>query len=252
MFVIGIGEVFLKGLNRNTFIKRLIKNILAGTKGYVFFEQNRIFVEEADEKILARVPGISFYAKAVECSFDQINEFALKEIKNEKTFRVSAQRLVKVGKTSEELNKEVGAYILEKKPELKVKLKGPEIEVFIDILKDRAITYSKKIPGMGGLPVGCSGEIFVRVEDEELSTVVTYLIMKRGIIPIASKSLPLLNKFENGFKIQVREEKEEDVVATDETMDNLILKKENKLVIKPLLGYSHKEVKELYKKIKEN
>ena len=105
---------------------------------------------------------------------------------------------------------------------------------------------------MGGLPVGCSGEIFVRVKEEELSTVVTYLIMKRGIIPMASKSLPLLNKFENGFKVKIREEKEEDVVATDETMDNLMIKKENKLIIKPLLGYSSKEIKELYKKIKES
>src|SRR3989338_7393665 len=244
MFVVGIGEVFLKGLNRNIFIKRLIRNIKDGTEGNVFFEQNRIFVEGNDEKVLARVPGISFYAKAVECSFDKINETAVREIKNEKTFRVSCQRLVKVGKTSEEVNREVGAYILEKNPSLKVKLKDPEIEISIDILKDRAIIYSKRVRGMGGLPVGCSGEIFVRVKEEELSTVVTYLIMKRGIIPMASKSLPLLNKFENGFKVKIREEKEEDVVATDETMDNLMIKKENKLIIKPLLGYSSKEIKE--------
>ena len=53
MFVVGIGEVFLKGLNRNIFIKRLIRNIKDGMEGEVFFEQNRIFVEGNEEKVLA-------------------------------------------------------------------------------------------------------------------------------------------------------------------------------------------------------
>ena len=163
----------------------------------------------------------------------------------------SARRLVKIYKHSQELNEELGAYILEKKPNLKVKLKDPELDIKVEIFKSKALIYTSQKKGIGGLPVGASGEVFIRVKDKLKSTVVAFLLLKRGIIPSLSKELEELKKFELGFKIKVRDELDKEVVASDETLENLRVEKESKFVLKPLVGFKEEEIKKLYSKIKE-
>lgn len=252
MYIAAIGEIFLKGNKRTFFLNHLLKNISEGLKierKNVNFISNRIIInEDTNEKGLGRIPGIIFYAKAEECSFEDIGKTALSLVEDEKTFRISAQRLVKSYKSSQEINEEIGGVILEKHPELKVKLRNPELEVFIEIGKSKAFVYKNKKGGLGGLPVGPSGEIFLRVDDEVRSTVAGFLLLKRGLVLSTSKELKELKKFEVGFKIEVTKEK--DVVATDETFETLELEKEEKFVLKPLIAFSDEEINELYNKIK--
>ncbi len=248
MYVVAIGEIFLKGQKKGFFIKRLLENMIKELnlkKEEIRFENNRILIlKEIDEKALRRIFGIIFYAKARQVSFEEIEEVALSFIKEEKTFRVSAKRLVKVYKSSEEINREVGAFILGRNPGLKVKLKDPEVEIFIEIEKESALVYTKREECLGGLPVGVSGEVFLEGKNEKTLTVAGFLLMKRGLQGYTKKELPLLKKF--GVRI---EEKEGLTHATDEIFENLKIEKEG-FVLKPLVGFSEEELEELYTKIK--
>ena len=216
--------------------------------------RNRYLIKlEIEPKNLRRVFGIIFYVKVLETSLNNINEAALSLISNEKTFRVTAKKSISLKKDSQTLNEEIGSYILEKKPDLKVNLETPEIDIRIEEAGNKAYLYKAKdmIRCFGGLPIGTSGFVQLRVNDEVNSTVAGFLLMKRGCIISLSKDLPLLHKFESGFNIRLREEKDLDIVATDETFENLDIKQDSKMILRPLLGYFDKQIKELYETIKE-
>ena len=104
-------------------------------------------------------------------------------IKNKKfkTFRITAQRSQKnFPMTSEEINKEVGAYIVEKSKK-KVKLTNPDVNCFIEIVDGRAFVYLEKIKGPGGMPVGSNGKALVLLSGGIDSPVAAYYALKRGV-----------------------------------------------------------------------
>jgi thiamine biosynthesis protein ThiI len=82
--------------------------------------------------------------------------------------------------TSEQINREVGAYVFEKskKPG---KMKGAEMECFIEIVDDKALIYFEKIKGPGGLPVGSGGSALTMLSGGIDSPVAAYYGIKRGV-----------------------------------------------------------------------
>lgn len=254
MYLVSIGEIFLKGKNRISFERRLIRNIRKALNlkpdEIIKFRNRYIIINEENIKNLNRVFGITFYVKCIKSDFDKVNETALSLISKEKTFRISAKKSILLKKSSQTINEETGSYILDK-TNLKVELENPEIDIRIEELGNKVFLYkaSDMIKGLGGLPVGTGGFVHFRVENEMNSIVAGFLLMKRGCIISLSKDLPLLHKFEHGFGLRIREEKEEDIVATDEIFGNLNLEKDEKFVLRPLVGYSEKEIKEIYNKI---
>ena len=253
MYLIAIGEIFLKGKNRISFERKLIKNIRSalalGPNDLIKFRNRYLIKKDIDINKIRTVFGVLFYTKVIETTLDKINEAALSLVTNEKSFRVTAKKSITLNKSSQELNEQIGSYIVEKL-NLKVNLENPEIDIRVEDLSNRAFLYkaSEMIRCEGGLPLGSGGFVQLRVNDEINSTVVGFLLMKRGCVISISKELPLLNKFCHGFNLRVREEKEEDIVATDETIENLNNKEETKFILKPLIGYTKKEIKELYNK----
>jgi len=256
MHLIAIGEIFLKGKNRILFERRLLKNIRSALNlkenDLIKFRNRYLIKDDINVAKLKQIFGIIFYVKVNECKADNINETALSLIKNEKTFRVSAKKSLSLNKSSTTLNEEVGSYILDKKPSLKVNLDNPEIDIRLEELRNNFYVYrnSDLEKGLGGLPLGTSGFVHLIVNDEIKSTVSAFLIMKRGCVVSVSKDLPLIHKVSHGFNLRIREEKEFDIIATDEVFENLNIKEENKMILRPLIGYSEKEIKELYEKIK--
>lgn len=256
MYLIAIGEIFLKGKNRITFERRLMKNIRSALNlapnDLIKFRNRYLLIKEVDITNLNRIFGIQFYTKCIESKLDNIDEAALSLITNEKTFRVSAKKSIMLKKDSQALNKEMGSYILSKKPNIKVNLDNPEIDIRIEELSNKAFLYkaSDMIKCLGGLPVGTGGFVHLLVNDEINSTVAGFLIMKRGCVISLSKDLPLLHKFEHGFNIRLREEKPEDIIATDETFENLKVKEDNKFILRPLIGFTKEQIEAIYNKIK--
>lgn len=251
MLVISTGEIFLKGKNKGFFIKKLMKNVreALGTQGIVF-QQNKIICgqEEGYEKI-GRICGITHYAIAKKAAFDEIGKVALSFVQGQKTFRITAHRRVKVGKTSEELNREIGGVILEKYPDIKVKLKDPELEIYIDVFRDAAYIYTNPIPGIGGLPVGVSGEVYIDVTNGENATVAGFLMMKRGCTVATAEELPLLKKFAYGCTIEARPAKKGEVRVSDETEIETIVQDRGKEILFPLAGMQKEEITAIYEKI---
>lgn len=252
MLIGSTGEIFLKGKNKNFFIKRLLKNVRCALRTEnVEFVHNKILCDDAqDWQDIRFVFGITSYALTKKASFSELGDVALSMIDHEKTFRVTTARRVKAYKTSQEIDKEVGAFICAQKQDMKVQLKKPEAEICIDVFKDCAYVYKKKDAGLGGLPVGVSGEVYVEVRDVKKATVAGFLMMKRGCVLVTSQELPDLQKFMHGFKILAREKLPRDILVNDATFEETISGMQSKQTIfTPLIGLSEKEIEALYQQI---
>ena len=164
-------EIFLKGLNRNKFEKKLMDNIsckLEGLNFKIVSDQNRYFieVEELDEAInrITKVFGVAevCVVTKIERDFHAIKNEALKKMENIQleSFKVVTNRADKsFPMESMKVSREVGAHILRNTSKnLKVDVKNPEVVVNIEIRKEAYIWTSKdKIKGAGGLPYGING-----------------------------------------------------------------------------------------------
>lgn len=254
MYIISIGEIFLKGQNRNTFEKKLMRNIRQAlnleANDLQRYRNRYVILKDENINKLQRVFGVKSYFKAVKCDLDKIKETVLSLIKNEKTFRISSKKIFSLNKSSVEMNEEVGEYIIKYK-NIKVDLENPEINIRIEEIGKKAYLYNEIIKGPGGLPVTSSGFVYLRVNDEFKSTVAAYLMMKRGCEIVLSKDLQLVRKFGYGFKLKTREERDTDFIVTDDTFENLDFSPDKKFTLRPLIGYSDKEIKEIYDRVQK-
>lgn len=194
------GEITLKGKNRPVFEKRLRRNIrlaLSSVEGVKLEpRQGRLIIEvEGDDKnsvmlALGNVFGISWFAEVERCEsrYEQLVERALSIISHfsssAKSFMVSVKRADKsYPMTSIELERAIGERIV-REYGMKVSLNEPEVRLYIDIVDGEAILYTKKVRGLGGLPVGVSGRVIHLLSGGIDSPVAAWLLMKRGCMPI--------------------------------------------------------------------
>nr|CAG8435682.1 12342_t:CDS:2 [Entrophospora candida] len=97
------------------------------------------------------------------------------------TFRLDVKRSdKKFPKNSLTLQKELGE-IIRKKYDLKVDLSDPQKTFYIRIYPQFILFFSEKIKGLGGLPVGSSGQVLVLLSGGIDSPVAAYQLMKRGL-----------------------------------------------------------------------
>ncbi len=251
MIIISIGEIFLKGKNKPFFIRMLIKNIHAALPGAtVKFTHHKLLCPNiVDFAALSRVFGITHYVSTDLVPFEKIGEKALSLITSEKTFCIRSRRIFKVYKTSQEINEEIGGFILDHQPGIKVQLTKPEAEIFIEIFDTGAYVYKTVYPGLGGLPVGTSGDIYLEVTNEKMATVTGFLMMKRGCSLVVSKALPLLDNFSAGCPVYVRAKRDSDILVSDQTSFSLSSAEKHRTVLRPLDGFSTKKIEEMYQKI---
>ena len=97
------------------------------------------------------------------------------------TFRISATRSNKdFALTSQQINEQAGGAVIEKFNK-KVKLKNPDITLFVQVVEKFAFLFTKKIKGQGGLPVGTSSKAISLLSGGIDSPVSSFLAMKRGV-----------------------------------------------------------------------
>lgn len=185
-------EIFLKGLNRGRFEKKLKDNIK-----YVIKDINFEFVEDSGrwfigsenlEEIIDRVKKVFGVMEVcivheVDNSLEAISEEAIKILKesNYKTFKVETNRANKqFPLNSMEVSKEVGARILSNFEELKVDVRTPEFVVNVEI-RNKSYVVTKKIKGAGGLPYGMNGSTMLMLSGGIDSPVAGYLMARRGV-----------------------------------------------------------------------
>lgn len=180
-------ELFLKGANQRFFYNTLMRNLRRLFKPV---EINRLegglwltkFKQE-DLGRLSKTPGIANLAVAESClpTIKQIQKIIDKIVdRSAKSFRITASRSNKQYRlTSRQLSEQLGDYV-RKKYKLKVDLKNYDLNININILKDRAIIYTQPMAGAGGLPVGTSGKILCLLSGGIDSPVAAYKMMNRG------------------------------------------------------------------------
>lgn len=185
-------EIFLKGLNRNKFERKLRENIEKVIKEipYEFVvDQGRWFLySEQLEELIERVRKVFGVAELcvvseVEPTMEAIEKAAVEEISQIEctTFKVDGNRANKsFPKNSMEIAREIGAHILKNVPGLKVDVHKPQCVVKVEI-RERAYVYSRRIKAIGGLPYGMNGSTMLMLSGGIDSPVAGYLMARRGV-----------------------------------------------------------------------
>jgi len=197
LYLISFGEIALKGENRPYFERILIQRIKQALLPYddsVQLEKTHgriyCYTKASREQVLntlKNVFGIVYISPAKSCENDleQIKNTALEIMRNQnykgKTFKVETRRPNKgFPFKSPEVSRQVGAHILRNLEGLKVDVHNPEIQLDVEI-RERSFVYCEKVPGPGGLPVGCNGKAMLLLSGGIDSPVAGYMLMKRGI-----------------------------------------------------------------------
>ena len=189
-------EIFLKGLNRGKFERKLRDNIgkkLEGIKVEFIHDSGRYFLktDEIEESIkrISKVFGILevCLVKEVEIDFDKIQKTALDKVKQAKgsTFKIITNRANKNFElNSMEVSRKVGGYVLDNYyGEINVDVKTPEIVINIEIRNNYAYVWSNQdiTKGSAGLPYGMNGSTMLMLSGGIDSPVAGYLMAKRGV-----------------------------------------------------------------------
>lgn len=199
VILIKLGEVVLKGLNRHTFEDVLLKNIrrrITPLGGFDVREmQSTVYVtpkegadlDDAEERV-AKIFGISAYSRACElpknmeaiCSGAE--NYLRRELSAAKTFKVECKRSdKKFPLKSPEISAQVGGYLLEKFPNLRVDVNEPEFTVRVEVRDFAAYVHGNANRGAGGIPVGTGGKAAVLISGGLDSPVAAWMMARRGV-----------------------------------------------------------------------
>ncbi len=198
IILVKYGEIILKGLNRHTFEDLLIRNIknsLRPIQSTIWRAQATIYIDiadadEMDEAIerLEKVFGIVAIIRAYVLSkdFEQLKAEAKEALKEELSdavsFKVSAKRAdKKYPMTSPEICAELGGYLSEAYPHVKVDVKNPEKTVTAEVRETNVYVYCNRIKGLGGMPVGSNSKALLLLSGGIDSPVAGYMVAKRGV-----------------------------------------------------------------------
>ena len=200
VILLKLGEIALKGLNRKAFEDVLLKNIRRrlGKAGEftVASRQSTIYVEpavaQADmdlaEDQVRKVFGVVGYARAgiAEKDLKSIQELAARyleeELEEAATFKVECKRSdKKFPLKSPEISAEVGGYLLERFPHLRVDVHQPDVTVRVEVREVGAYVHTDPKPGAGGIPVGTGGKAAILISGGLDSPVAAWTMAKRGV-----------------------------------------------------------------------
>ncbi len=200
-FLIKYSEIGIKGKNRYVFENILKENIRKALEvlmpGYVISkEQGRVFVEcpegydyEDTIEALKKVFGIAGICPVVvieDIEWEnlklKVGDYVEKRYPNrEFSFKVEAKRADKhYPIESPDICIKMGAYLLNRFPEMKVDVHQPEVRITVEV-RSKGYVYSEVIPGLGGMPVGSNGKAMLLLSGGIDSPVAGWMISKRGV-----------------------------------------------------------------------
>ncbi|MCK5350928.1 hypothetical protein KAJ77_00035, partial [bacterium] len=171
-FVCYYHEIILKGKNRPFFEKRLSQNVQKALQGLPYGSirriSGRILVKlRADSPVeqigarLQKVFGLVYCCPAWRSVQDmevlQEDLWKLVSPRKFETFKIDSRRAnKKYPLSSQQMNELLGDVIRTRSGQT-VRLEGPELTCYVDIVEDYAFLYFSKLKGVNGLPVSCSG-----------------------------------------------------------------------------------------------
>jgi thiamine biosynthesis protein ThiI len=214
--VVHYHEISLKRGNRPLFLRHLQQNLLRATSdlgplelvqlpGRIMLDLTGHPTPETVLERLARVSGIANMALAVRArpTMDALKEAAERAIEGRAfgSFRITARRAFKTFPlTSTDLNRALGAHVLQARPGARVSLEHPDCTVHVEVLPAEAFVYADRRPGAGGLPVGSGGTVAALISGGIDSPVAAWRMMRRGcrVVFVHFHSAPYLPDVSRG------------------------------------------------------
>lgn len=200
IFLLKLGEVVLKGLNRFAFENKLKSNIARRMRPYgsfqVYIAQSTVYVEpngedcdvdgawEACRSIfgLASICRCRPCEKSADAIVAAVTDYLGEDLAARKSFKVESKRADKrYPLTSIQISQEIGGRIHEAFPHLKVDVHHPEYTVYVEVREHAAYVHGPAEPGAGGLPTGMGGRAACLLSGGIDSPVAGYMIAKRGV-----------------------------------------------------------------------
>ncbi|MGZ8421523.1 MAG: tRNA uracil 4-sulfurtransferase ThiI [Nitrospira sp.] len=193
-------ELALKGRNRDFFEQRLVRNLRLALKDLrirrVESLQGRIRITIPDQvspervaERLRRTCGVANFLLTESVPLElknpdlsELKQVAQRLVAQEdfQSFRVTAKRADKrFPLTSMDVERDIGGYLFEVTGKT-VKLKQPDLTLYIELLTHEAHLAARKITGPGGMPVGTSGKVACLLSGGIDSPVASYRMIKRG------------------------------------------------------------------------
>jgi thiamine biosynthesis protein ThiI len=195
-----LGEVVLKGANRQTFESSLIKELRRRASPYgvfkIYFKQSTVYVEPQNDECdmdamydaAKKVFGIVGVNRAAVCEknmesiIDKAREYLPDKLFGKRTFKVDAKRSDKrFPLTSPQISAEIGGVILSSVRGIKVDVKNPEVTVTVEVRDEYAYIRAGQEPGAGGLPLRSAGKGLLLLSGGIDSPVAGCMMAKRGM-----------------------------------------------------------------------
>ena len=199
VILLKLGEIVLKGLNRNTFEGALLKNIrrrLAPVGPFdVRFAQSTISITpgpgadfEAAVDRVRKIFGVITFSRAcvTEKTMESVCAAAVEYLRPQlsavRAFKVETKRSdKKFPLKSPEISAEVGAALLDAYPNLHVDVHNPDVTVRVEIRDFGAYVHGEPEQGAGGIPVGTGGKAALLISGGIDSPVAAWMMAKRGV-----------------------------------------------------------------------
>ncbi len=200
MFLLKLGEIVLKGLNRSSFEGRLTSNLARRLRPYGSFQirlvQSTVYVEPKNDdcdmdgawEACGHVFGIVSMCRSRGC--DKTMEAVLAACKDylgddlsmAESFKVESKRAdKKFPMTSIQISQQIGGLLAEAFPDVRVDVHNPAYTVYVEIREKMAYVHGPASPGAGGLPVGVGGKTALLLSGGIDSPVAGYMMSKRGV-----------------------------------------------------------------------
>jgi thiamine biosynthesis protein ThiI len=207
--IVRYGEIFLKSeYVRRVFAEALLQNIRGtlkreGLDAKASLRRHRIYLKSGEpvrvSERVAKVFGVSSSSPAeeTEASLDEMAASSLAQAKEALTkdasFAVRARRTGNQSYSSKDIEVAVGRRIQEE-THARVDLTSPDTIIYIEVHGEKAFVFSRKFPGIGGLPYGTQGKVLGLVPDER-GMLASWMMMKRGCVV-----LPVYERFDEKAK----------------------------------------------------
>lgn len=200
IFLLKMGEMVLKGLNRRTFEERLMGNARRRLQKYgkfrIYSRQSITYVEPKEAgcdmdgafATLSRLFGVVGLSRAKACEktpeaiLETAKTYLHDDLMAARTFKVESKRSDKTfPMTSIQLSQYVGGGLNEAFPHIQADMHHPELTVHVEVRDFAAYVHGDPAPGAGGLPVGVGGKAVSLLSGGIDSPVASWMMAKRGV-----------------------------------------------------------------------
>ena len=200
IFLLKMGEMVLKGLNRRTFEERLMGNARRRLQKYgkfrIYSRPSITYVEPKEPgcdmdgafATLSRLFGVVGLSRAKACEktpeaiLETAKTYLHDDLMAARTFKVESKRSDKTFPlTSIQLSQYVGGELNEAFPHIQADMHHPELTVHVEVRDFAAYVHGDPAPGAGGLPVGVGGKAVSLLSGGIDSPVASWMMAKRGV-----------------------------------------------------------------------